>query len=139
MTSLAGQCHAKFLPRGQTCYTPCYTLAKVTRARPRSVCVVPGRYSGKAKDLECKPSYRCVPYVIVKRTKSEASIVGTQPEDTTRKNDPSHWVPLPLRVWFWVPLVILLVLGGIGLELALHFSKKNNGTCCIRSIVTIIC
>jgi len=38
------------------------------------------------------------------------------------------WVPYPLRPWFWVPFVCILVLGAIGLEVALHFSNKNNGT-----------
>ncbi|KAF5346377.1 hypothetical protein D9756_011395 [Leucocoprinus leucothites] len=37
------------------------------------------------------------------------------------------WLPLPLRLWFWLPLVVVLVLGAIGLEIALHFSKKNQG------------
>lgn len=37
------------------------------------------------------------------------------------------WLPLPLRFWFWVPLVVILVLGAIGLEVALHFSKRNQG------------
>ncbi|PPQ90530.1 hypothetical protein CVT25_015820 [Psilocybe cyanescens] len=37
------------------------------------------------------------------------------------------FVPLPLRVYFWIPLVVFLVLGAIGLEVALHFSNKNQG------------
>lgn len=44
--------------------------------------------------------------------------------DNTR--DPK-WLPLPLRLWFWVPFVVILALGAIGLEIALHFSKKNQG------------
>ncbi|KAF9444645.1 hypothetical protein P691DRAFT_836023 [Macrolepiota fuliginosa MF-IS2] len=37
------------------------------------------------------------------------------------------WLPLPLRPWFWIPLVVVLALGAIGLEVALHFSKTNQG------------
>ncbi|THU96518.1 hypothetical protein K435DRAFT_797269 [Dendrothele bispora CBS 962.96] len=37
------------------------------------------------------------------------------------------YVPHPLRPWFWIPFVCILVLGAIGLEVALHFSNKNNG------------
>ncbi|KIP09925.1 hypothetical protein PHLGIDRAFT_59770, partial [Phlebiopsis gigantea 11061_1 CR5-6] len=37
------------------------------------------------------------------------------------------WVPLPLRPWFWIPLVILMAGGGIAFEVALFFSKKNQG------------
>lgn len=34
---------------------------------------------------------------------------------------------MPLRPWFWIPFVIILVLAAIGLEVALHFSNKNQG------------
>lgn len=37
------------------------------------------------------------------------------------------WLPLPLRVYFWVPFVIALALGAIGLEVALHFSHTRQG------------
>ncbi|PBK94756.1 hypothetical protein ARMGADRAFT_1164356 [Armillaria gallica] len=37
------------------------------------------------------------------------------------------WIPYPLRAWFWIPFVILMILGAIGLEVALHFSNKNSG------------
>lgn len=40
--------------------------------------------------------------------------------------DPA-WIPYPLRPWFWIPFFVLLVLVAIGLEIALHFSNKNNG------------
>jgi len=38
-----------------------------------------------------------------------------------------RWLPVPLRPWFWIPFVIILVLAAIGLEVALHFSNKNQG------------
>lgn len=38
-----------------------------------------------------------------------------------------RWLPVPLRSWFWIPFVIVLVLAAIGLEVALHFSNKNQG------------
>nr|KAF9561395.1 hypothetical protein CPC08DRAFT_635371 [Agrocybe pediades] len=37
------------------------------------------------------------------------------------------WLPWPLRAYFWIPLVVFLTLAAIGLEIALHFSKKNQG------------
>lgn len=37
------------------------------------------------------------------------------------------WTPLPLRVHFWIPLIVILVGGGIGLEIALYFSNKHQG------------
>ncbi|KAK0438352.1 uncharacterized protein EV420DRAFT_1212338 [Desarmillaria tabescens] len=37
------------------------------------------------------------------------------------------WIPYPLRPWFWIPFVLLMILGAIGLEVALHFSNKNSG------------
>ncbi|KAK7021922.1 hypothetical protein VNI00_017151 [Paramarasmius palmivorus] len=37
------------------------------------------------------------------------------------------WIPLPLRPWFWLTFVVILILLAIGLEVALHFSNKNNG------------
>ncbi|KAJ3517527.1 hypothetical protein NLJ89_g444 [Agrocybe chaxingu] len=37
------------------------------------------------------------------------------------------WVPHPLRPWFWIPFVLFLLAGAIGLEVALHFSNKNQG------------
>ncbi|KXN84108.1 hypothetical protein AN958_00433 [Leucoagaricus sp. SymC.cos] len=61
------------------------------------------------------------------RDPSEKGIYG-RVEDGNKVNsvDPK-WLPLPLRPWFWIPFVVLLVLGAIGLEVALHFSKKNQG------------
>ncbi|KAF9460651.1 hypothetical protein BDZ94DRAFT_888808 [Collybia nuda] len=37
------------------------------------------------------------------------------------------WVPCALRSWFWVPLVLIMAATGIGLEVALYFSNKNQG------------
>jgi len=37
------------------------------------------------------------------------------------------WIPIPLRNWFWIPLVLFLVAGAGGLETALYFSKKKQG------------
>ncbi|KAN0127235.1 Protein of unknown function (DUF3433) domain containing protein [Lactarius tabidus] len=39
----------------------------------------------------------------------------------------AQWVPLPLRTWFWVSYVCVLVAGAIALEVALHFSNKDDG------------
>ncbi|KAJ7598615.1 hypothetical protein C8J56DRAFT_914511 [Mycena floridula] len=41
--------------------------------------------------------------------------------------DNNLWVPIPLRLWFWIPFVSILLLGAIGLEIAFHFSNKNQG------------
>ncbi|GJE86425.1 DUF3433 domain-containing protein [Phanerochaete sordida] len=37
------------------------------------------------------------------------------------------WTPIPLRKWFWIPLVLTMALGGVAFEIALHFSEKNQG------------
>lgn len=38
-----------------------------------------------------------------------------------------HWIPPPLRTWYWVSLVVFLVALGIALEVALHFSHVKQG------------
>lgn len=40
---------------------------------------------------------------------------------------PRGWVPPPLRGWYAISLVVILFLLAIALEIALHFTKKNNG------------
>jgi hypothetical protein len=40
---------------------------------------------------------------------------------------PRGWVPTPLRGWYAIALVVFLLLVAIALEIALHFTKKNNG------------
>ncbi|KAK0211432.1 hypothetical protein IW262DRAFT_1467913 [Armillaria fumosa] len=37
------------------------------------------------------------------------------------------WIPYPLRAWFWIPFVLMMIIGAIGLEIALHFSNKKSG------------
>jgi hypothetical protein len=37
------------------------------------------------------------------------------------------WIPFPLRPWFWIPFVVLLIGIAIGLEVALHISNKRQG------------
>lgn len=54
------------------------------------------------------------------------ALCGVEDEKEQREREP-EWLPLPLRFWFWFPLVVILVLGAIGLEVALHFSKRNQG------------
>jgi hypothetical protein len=44
-----------------------------------------------------------------------------------REHGAKGWVPVPLRSWFWIPLVTFMVLLAMGLELALYFSNKNEG------------
>ncbi|KAG6809944.1 hypothetical protein H0H92_013993 [Tricholoma furcatifolium] len=60
-----------------------------------------------------------------------ASYPNLAEEKSLRSAEPSlkdeGWVPWPLRLYFWIPLVIVLVVGAIGLEVALHFSNKNQG------------
>ncbi|KAF5380067.1 hypothetical protein D9615_006118 [Tricholomella constricta] len=47
------------------------------------------------------------------------------PQDDTRQE--KGWIPWPLRPYFWIPFVVILVAGAVGLEVALHFSNKNQG------------
>ncbi|KAF9521812.1 hypothetical protein CPB83DRAFT_921888, partial [Crepidotus variabilis] len=37
------------------------------------------------------------------------------------------WIPLPLRAFFWIPLVVFLTSGAVALEVALYYSRKNLG------------
>ena len=37
------------------------------------------------------------------------------------------WVPVPLRAWFWIPLVGFMIILSIGLEFALYYSKQRDG------------
>jgi len=43
-------------------------------------------------------------------------------------SDSSQWTPIPLKTWFWVSYVCVLVSGAIALEVALHFSHMKGGT-----------
>lgn len=36
------------------------------------------------------------------------------------------WVPVPLRAYFWIPLVISMILLAIGLEIALHLNGPDG-------------
>ncbi|KAJ6599302.1 hypothetical protein DFH09DRAFT_1130691 [Mycena vulgaris] len=40
---------------------------------------------------------------------------------------PRGWVPPPLRGWYAIALIVLLLCLAVALELALHFTNKNNG------------
>jgi hypothetical protein len=37
------------------------------------------------------------------------------------------WVPVPLRAWFWIPLVTFMILLAIGLEIAVRYSNQYDG------------
>ncbi|KAJ3788686.1 hypothetical protein GGU10DRAFT_285725 [Lentinula aff. detonsa] len=74
----------------------------------------PATPSQRLLDAESQPQY-------ARYTPSEKSGNVMVPEDK------ESWVPYPLRPWFWIPFFVLLVLLAIGLEIALHFSNKNNG------------
>ena len=37
------------------------------------------------------------------------------------------WTPVPLRLWFWIPLVTFMILLAIGLEIAFHISRVQQG------------
>lgn len=49
-----------------------------------------------------------------------------------REHGAKGWVPVPLRSWFWIPFITLMVLLAMGLELALYFTNKNQGGCATR-------
>ncbi len=52
---------------------------------------------------------------------------GSFLDGTSKPITMKPWVPVPLRPWFWIPLVCLMAGGGIAFEVALHFSKKEQG------------
>ncbi|EIM82094.1 uncharacterized protein STEHIDRAFT_65902 [Stereum hirsutum FP-91666 SS1] len=45
----------------------------------------------------------------------------------TATTDQDAWTPTPLKTWFWVPFVCVLVAGAITLEVALSFSHRKHG------------
>ncbi|KAJ7068060.1 hypothetical protein C8F01DRAFT_1116696 [Mycena amicta] len=55
------------------------------------------------------------------------------PEEKTRPlvdpedNIPRGWIPPPLRGWYVITLVVVLVCLAIALEVAFHFTNKHNG------------
>ncbi|KAF8156670.1 hypothetical protein B0H34DRAFT_471221 [Crassisporium funariophilum] len=49
------------------------------------------------------------------------------PPFSPNHNDSRTWVPWPLRPYFWVPFVVLMFCGAIGLEVALFLSNKHQG------------
>ena len=54
-----------------------------------------------------------------------AYIVGPPPRALNRRS--KTWTALPLRPYFWIPLVVILVGAAAGLEIALYFSNKHQG------------
>ena len=48
--------------------------------------------------------------------------------------DGLQWMPIPLRIWFRVTYVCVLLAGAIALEVALHYSHKKGGTSSIPGI-----
>ncbi|KIM42246.1 hypothetical protein M413DRAFT_70686 [Hebeloma cylindrosporum] len=55
-----------------------------------------------------------------------AYVVGTPPGSPLDRRSKT-WTPLPLRPYFWIPLIIVLVGAAIGLEIALYLSNKHQG------------
>lgn len=51
----------------------------------------------------------------------------SQPSPKAMEMGKNPWVPLALRPIVWIPFSILLLLSGIGLEIAFSFSEKNQG------------
>ncbi|KAH8097012.1 hypothetical protein BXZ70DRAFT_895244 [Cristinia sonorae] len=37
------------------------------------------------------------------------------------------WTPIPLRLWFWIPLVLIMALGAVAFELVLYTNKRTLG------------
>ncbi|KAJ7086657.1 hypothetical protein C8R44DRAFT_650649 [Mycena epipterygia] len=52
---------------------------------------------------------------------------------------PRGWVPPPLRGWYAISLIVVLLCLAIALEIALHFTKKNNGEPFLRSSLRQLC
>jgi hypothetical protein len=49
-------------------------------------------------------------------------------------SDGLPWTPKPLRTWFWVTYVCVLVAVAIALEVSLHYSHKKGGTSSILGV-----
>jgi hypothetical protein len=52
---------------------------------------------------------------------------GPPPRPPALNRHSKTWNPLPLRLRFWIPLVVILVGAAIGLEIALYVSNKHQG------------
>jgi hypothetical protein len=37
------------------------------------------------------------------------------------------WMLMPLKIWFWVPMVVIFALLAVALEITLHYSQKHHG------------
>ncbi|KAF9041203.1 hypothetical protein BJ165DRAFT_1529953 [Panaeolus papilionaceus] len=51
----------------------------------------------------------------------------TSEEQRSAEREAKTWIPLPLRPYFWIPFVVLLIGLAIGLEVALVFSNRKQG------------
>ncbi|GLB39261.1 hypothetical protein LshimejAT787_0604230 [Lyophyllum shimeji] len=58
---------------------------------------------------------------------SREKMSSPQDSPTLHSSRGKGWVPWPLRPRFWIPFILMLALGAVGLEIALHFSNKNQG------------
>ena len=58
---------------------------------------------------------------------------GAPPSPLDRRS--KTWTPLPLRPYFWIPLIVILVGAAIGLEIALYLSNKHRGVSCSTGLL----
>ncbi|KAJ7179346.1 hypothetical protein C8R46DRAFT_987043 [Mycena filopes] len=73
--------------------------------------------------LEAEPSH--VQFASYPETPDEKA--QTRPLMEEEHDLPRGWVPPPLRGWYAIALIVFLVCLAIALEIALHFTVKNNG------------
>ncbi|KAJ3863770.1 hypothetical protein EV359DRAFT_42489 [Lentinula novae-zelandiae] len=108
------------------CCFSCYIVVTVTFSqldRPP-----PEQSQGERMDSLSPPA---TPSQHLLESESQPQYARYTPSDKVESDmdleEKDSWVPYPLRPWFWIPFFVLLVLLAIGLEIALHFSNKNNG------------
>ncbi|PSR76168.1 hypothetical protein PHLCEN_2v8591 [Hermanssonia centrifuga] len=78
-------------------------------------------------DSERPSGARLPSYATVGNPNEKVAVNALNPDGTSAPITMKPWVPVPLRPWFWIPLVCLMAGGGIAFEVALHFSKKEQG------------
>ncbi|KDR73211.1 hypothetical protein GALMADRAFT_72477, partial [Galerina marginata CBS 339.88] len=88
----------------------------------------PGTPDARLLIRSAKPRYLIYPSHWTRRTRIFIPTYGYTHAPIGKPH--KTWIPMPLRPYFWIPLIIFLIGGAIGLEVALRFSNKNQGEPC---------
>ncbi|KAJ7774308.1 hypothetical protein DFH07DRAFT_912857 [Mycena maculata] len=88
------------------------------------------QYSARPPTPPATPSQRLLdpdPSHVQFASYPQAAQEKTAPLIEEEEEFPRGWVPPPLRGWYAITLIVVLICLAVALELALHFTNKNNG------------